>query len=278
MLKLTVSFVSFVTFVCCMLMGIFSAMGICALLFGPSILDTVLGDQPDHTHPAFAIFLLTMVPGMLIGACGGFFGVVVPLHRKFGLPLSGMSEGMKARLARHTDLRSLPVAAASTAARKRIPSPFARIRKATVTDSAGWLRLREMLWPGAAHQVDIARHFDHPNPGVTLVAEDAAGKIIAFAEISVRTDWVDGATTSPVAFLEGIFVDPAVRGTGIARALVSAAVDWARGSGYQELGSNAEIGNGNAIAFHLACGFREAERNVSFIMSCQVDPSIQPTK
>ncbi|RYD26091.1 MAG: GNAT family N-acetyltransferase, partial [Verrucomicrobiaceae bacterium] len=168
----------------------------------------------------------------------------------------------------HLSKKLVPARAEADPTTPRIPP--AGIRQATVADSAGWLRLREMLWPGADHHADIARHFGQPTAGVTLVAEDAAGKITAFAEVSVRTDWVDGATTSPVAFLEGIFVDPAARGAGIARALVSAAVEWARSNGYHELGSNTDIGNGDAIAFHLACGFREAERNAAFIRG--VDP------
>ena len=52
-------------------MGIFAAAGICAIIWGEGILRTALGRPPDRSHPAFLLFGLLMVPGMLIGAVGG---------------------------------------------------------------------------------------------------------------------------------------------------------------------------------------------------------------
>jgi hypothetical protein len=80
-----------------MLMGIFSAMGVCAAVFGGEIVDTVLSakPEPNRTHPAFILFMLLMIPGMLVGAIGGFFGIVFPLHRHFDVPLSNRSESTR---------------------------------------------------------------------------------------------------------------------------------------------------------------------------------------
>lgn len=67
----------------CMLGGVFAAAGVCAWVYGPSILGTALGGPPDRTHPAFWLFVIVMVPGMLIGAAGAVFGVVLPVAAKW---------------------------------------------------------------------------------------------------------------------------------------------------------------------------------------------------
>jgi len=90
--KTFVTLASFAALLACMLMGIFSAAGVCALIFGSEVLDTVLGDPPDRTHPAFMTFMLLMVPGMIVGAIGGTFGIILPLYRKFRIPLGRSNE------------------------------------------------------------------------------------------------------------------------------------------------------------------------------------------
>lgn len=90
--KTFVFMISFAAFLACMSMGVFSAAGVCAFIFGPEILNTVLGGTPDRTHPAFITFMLLMVPGMAIGAIGGMFGIILPLYRKFRLSLGRSNE------------------------------------------------------------------------------------------------------------------------------------------------------------------------------------------
>ena len=68
-----------------MLMGVFGAAGLCALIWGSSILDTALGDPPNRSHPAFITFLLVALPGMLVGGIGGMAGVLLPLFSYFGI-------------------------------------------------------------------------------------------------------------------------------------------------------------------------------------------------
>lgn len=83
--RLCLTILCFLVLMASMLMGIFSAAGLCAAIWGPSILDTALGDSPDRSHPAYITFLFVMVPGMLIGAVGGMAGVLVPLLLYFGI-------------------------------------------------------------------------------------------------------------------------------------------------------------------------------------------------
>jgi aminoglycoside 6'-N-acetyltransferase I len=61
-----------------------------------------------------------------------------------------------------------------------------------------------------------------------------------------------------VAYLEGWFVSPEARGTGVGRALIAAAEEWGRLQGCTEFASAAEADNDVSAAAHRAVGFTEA--------------------
>jgi hypothetical protein len=83
-----------------MLMGIFSAVGLCAVIFGSEIIDTVLSAKPapNRTHPAFITFIALAFPGMIIGACGSLFALILPLHLWLKVPLDRGSQGTRSWL------------------------------------------------------------------------------------------------------------------------------------------------------------------------------------
>src|ERR1700741_4185926 len=60
-----------------------------------------------------------------------------------------------------------------------------------------------------------------------MMAENAAGAIVAFAELSVRDD-VPGLHGIRTAYVEGLYVKPESRFRGIAQKLLHAAQKWAR--------------------------------------------------
>ena len=131
-----------------------------------------------------------------------------------------------------------------------------------------WLALRSRLWPDgseAEHQRymgdAIARgHF-------VRLAIGANGTAMGFVEASKRGDYVNGTNSSPVTFLEGLYVEPASRGRGVARALVAAVEAWAAAAGCTELASDSPLENTAAHAVHRALGFAETERVVYFCRS-----------
>ena len=99
---------------------------------------------------------------------------------------------------------------------------------------------------------------------VVLVAVRADGLgLEAFAEVGERP-FADGCDTSPVAYLEGWYVDEEVRRQGIGTALVRAAEAWARARGYREFASDALLDNADSQRAHEATGFVEVERAVRF--------------
>jgi aminoglycoside 6'-N-acetyltransferase I len=142
-----------------------------------------------------------------------------------------------------------------------------RIFPLTKADSADWLNLRLALWPDTSdddHRGEIAQILEHAATTLNIIAREDDGTPIGFAEAGLRHDYVNGTDTSPVAFLEGIFVVPMARGRGVARALVAAIEDWARQMGCTEFASDALEDNTASHAMHKALGFEETERVVFF--------------
>ena len=129
-----------------------------------------------------------------------------------------------------------------------------------------WVKMRCALWP------DYSEAELRAGAGTMLLTPEkhdvriavVAGKPVGFAETSLRSDYVNGCETSPVAFLEGIYVEPNARRTGVARALVTAAEAWANKIGCTEFASDALLENSASHDMHKALGFTETERVVYF--------------
>lgn len=140
------------------------------------------------------------------------------------------------------------------------------ITPCTSTDLDDWVRLRLALWPAYA--------FAELRAGAEAMLSDTAnsialicrigGRAVGFAEGGLRHDYVNGCETSPVTFLEGIFVTPAHRDKRVGAALVEGVAEWGRNRGCVEFASDALLENEDSHAFHGALGFVETERVVYF--------------
>ena len=139
-----------------------------------------------------------------------------------------------------------------------------RVTPATIDD---WATLRVALWPHGSFD-DMRREalalLDKKPAAVAFLLRAEAGAVLGFAEATVRADYVNGCSTSPVGFLEGIYVRPEGRRKGGARLLCHAVEAWARGQGCHELASDTEIENGTSQLMHEALGFAESERVVCY--------------
>jgi aminoglycoside 6'-N-acetyltransferase I len=140
-----------------------------------------------------------------------------------------------------------------------------KIRKIAESDRSDWVRLRDALWPGSLsdHDVETRRYFESGLDLPVVFVADVDGRLVGFLELDYRK-YAPGCASSPVPFIEGWYVEPAMQGRHIGRALVEAAEAHARASGHVEIASDAELENADGINAHLAVGYEEVERVVCF--------------
>jgi aminoglycoside 6'-N-acetyltransferase I len=130
-----------------------------------------------------------------------------------------------------------------------------------------WCSLRRMLWQHVSdedHLLDTQRLLSDQHRFATFIAISPDNTPLGFAEAAVRYDYVNGCKTSPVLFLEGVYVIPDARRAGIARALCAAIGQWGAAHACTEFASDTQVDNVHAQALHRALGFEESERVVFF--------------
>ena len=137
------------------------------------------------------------------------------------------------------------------------------IRQATAEDSAIVAELAMLLWPDNNFNL-LEKEFQVVNTeeGVFIFLEKDIA--VAFAQCSLRNDYVEGTESSPVGYLEAVYVKDEHRNKGIARKLVAECEKWAKEQGCSEFASDCELDNTDSLKFHLKIGFQEANRIISF--------------
>ncbi len=141
----------------------------------------------------------------------------------------------------------------------------ATVRRATQADAEQWREMRCDLWPESPddHPAEIAQYLAvPPESAVCLVAElGDGGELGGFVEAQLRS-YAEGCRSSPVGYLEGIYVRPDLRRSRLGAQLVAAAEAWARGLGCSEMASDRALDNESSGAFHEALGYEEVDRIV----------------
>lgn len=141
------------------------------------------------------------------------------------------------------------------------------IVRAKIQDIPAVSMLAAQLFNSPAEE--LAREFEQLLPSdecavfLLLTDERPAG----FAQCQLRHDYVEGTNSCPVGYLEGIFVLPEFRSQGYARELLERCELWAKEQGCSEFASDCALGNHGSLAFHLAMGFKEANRIICFAKS-----------
>lgn len=125
------------------------------------------------------------------------------------------------------------------------------------------------LWPDPepehAPYIDDYVAGDRTLISQVYILETDEGEPIGFIELFVR-NYADGTISTSVPYVEGWYVDERFRERGGGKLLMERAKQWAREQGSSELASDAEITNQVSIRAHKALGFREIDRNVTFLM------------
>ena len=141
-----------------------------------------------------------------------------------------------------------------------------RVREVDLADRAEWLRMRKSLWPAPRedHGPEIDEFFSMATrQSMVLVAEREDGRLGGFLEAGTRS-YAEGCSSSPVGYIEGWWVDPDLRRTGVGGLLVAVAEAWARSRSLSEIASDSELTNEPGQVAHRALGYQETERLVCF--------------
>lgn len=131
---------------------------------------------------------------------------------------------------------------------------------------ATWLGLREAVYSGldeAFHTAEM-QNILRDDSKTCFLAVDEESAICGMVEVSLR-NVVDGCLSSPVGYIEGIYVPETHRKHGIAKRLSQRAEDWCRDKGCREIATDAELANESAQRFHRSMGYRETYRIVQFL-------------
>lgn len=139
------------------------------------------------------------------------------------------------------------------------------IQKATIHQVKDAAELALLLWP----ENDLERFIREmrefiiqPDAAIMLAYHEK--EAIGFAQCQLRRDYVEGTSTSPVGYLEGLYVKEAFRKQGTAKKMVEACEDWAKAKGCREFASDCELTNADSLEMHRKLGFHEANRIICF--------------
>jgi aminoglycoside 6'-N-acetyltransferase I len=97
---------------------------------------------------------------------------------------------------------------------------------------------------------------------VFVVARDNT-TLGGFVEVSLRP-FANGCVTTSVGYLEGWYVDPDLRRSGLGGQLVRAAEQWAIERGCTEMASDCVAGNKISYLAHQQLGYRPTDPHVLF--------------
>ena len=137
----------------------------------------------------------------------------------------------------------------------------------TYSDLDDWLEMSLDLWPEESREKmrGFLESFIEGKKYHNFIGRNEQGEPLGFINLSIRSDYVEGSSGSPVVFIEGIYTMPAYRKQGVASKLMQAGEEWGRKQGCSEMASDAYTDNTVSRAFHVRAGFTEAPPIVVFV-------------
>ena len=139
------------------------------------------------------------------------------------------------------------------------------IREAKKNDAEVLAELAVQMW--SSHTIlELKADFEEitENEQAICYIKYVDSKPVGFAHCQLRTDYVEGTHSSPVGYLEGIFIKAEYRNHGFAKELLKECEKWAKEKGCTEFASDCELDNDDSFRFHRAMEFEEANRIICF--------------
>ncbi len=139
------------------------------------------------------------------------------------------------------------------------------IKRAEIKDAEALATLAIQMWP-EHDPSELTEEFRDltKNEDAACFLKYVGDRPVAFAQCQLRHDYVEGTNSSPVGYLEGIFVSEGYRMKGYAADLLAECEKLAREKGCTEFASDCELDNDNSLKFHLSLGFEETNRIICF--------------
>ena len=139
------------------------------------------------------------------------------------------------------------------------------IRSAEKSDARILAELAIQMWNDSTVP-DLEKEFENLTQSDKAVCfiKYVDNTAVGFAQCQIRTDYVEGTETSPVGYLEGIFIVETYRHNGYAKELLKECEKWAKDKKCSEFASDCELDNNDSLRFHMAMEFEEANRIICF--------------
>ena len=139
------------------------------------------------------------------------------------------------------------------------------VRKATKNDVRIIAGLAVLLWDHPSAD-ELADEFSEilSQDDAQVFLKYAADTPVGCAQCQLRHDYVEGTETTPVGYLEGIFVMEGHRRRGYAKELLNASESWAKVKSCTEFASECKLENADSFRFHMAMDFAETNRIICF--------------
>lgn len=139
------------------------------------------------------------------------------------------------------------------------------IRTATFEDCKTLAKLAVQMWSNSSInelEADFSEMINKRTSVYFIKYSDNSP--IGFAQCSLRHDYVEGTSSSPVGYLEGVFIREEYRNKGYGKELTITCEKWAKDMGCKEFASDCELTNTESLSFHLSMGFTEENRIICF--------------
>ncbi len=128
-----------------------------------------------------------------------------------------------------------------------------------------WREMRKRVYSSLDdefHEIEMKKIVDNRD-WFCYFLENDNNKILGMVELSSR-NIVDGCLSSPVAYLEGLYLKKQHRGMGLGREAIEIIKNWCKKKGFTELGMDTEMKNVEAQKFFKAIGLHETYRIVQY--------------